>query len=144
MLAMLTIINNIADKSKDLALLCIRLLLAYGFYTPAINKINNFGSIVEWFESMGLPAPGINAFLATATEGLGVILLVLGLGLRYITLPLIIVMIVAIATVHAGNGFNAGDNGFEIPLYYMAMLFGLFAFGGGKLSVDDFLANRKS
>ena len=32
---------------------------------------------------------------------------------------LMIVMLVAIFTVHIGNGFAAGDNGFEIPFYYL-------------------------
>lgn len=48
-------------------------------------------------------------------------------------------MIVAIATVHIGNGFEAGENGFEIPLYYILMLLTLFTFGAGKYSLDQFL-----
>jgi hypothetical protein len=34
-------------------------------------------------------------------------------------MPLIITMIVAIVTVYWENGFEAGENGFEIPLYYI-------------------------
>jgi putative oxidoreductase len=45
-------------------------------------------------------------------------------------------MMVAISTVHFKNGFAASDNGFEIPLYYFAMLFMLLSFGAGKWSVD--------
>jgi len=39
--------------------------------------------------------------------------------------------------VHWGHGYAAGDNGFEIPLYYMLMLVALFVFGPGKLSLDQ-------
>jgi len=45
-------------------------------------------------------------------------------------------MFVAIKTVHLANGFEAGSNGYEIPLYYVLMLFTLLIYGPGKFSVD--------
>ena len=45
-------------------------------------------------------------------------------------------MLVAIFTVHSGNGFEAGNNGYEIPLYYILMNLILIAFGAGKYSLD--------
>jgi putative oxidoreductase len=71
----------------------------------------------------------------------GVFLLILGLGTRFISIPLMVTMLVAIKTVHWQNGFPAGDNGWEIPFYYLLMLFVLLAFGSGKISVD-FLIKR--
>jgi putative oxidoreductase len=112
------------------------MVLAYGFYGTAMMKLKNFDSIVEWFSGMGMPLPKLNAFLATGTETAGVVLLILGLATRIISIPLIIVMIVAIMTVHLGNGFEAGNNGFEIPIYYMLMLFSLVITGPGKISLD--------
>ena len=53
-----------------------------------------------------------------------------------------ITMVVAIATVHFGNGFEAGDNGFEIPLYYLLMLFALLVNGAGKMSLDHLISRR--
>jgi hypothetical protein len=53
-------------------------------------------------------------------------------------------MIVAIKTVHWANGFDAGNNGFEIPLYYLIMLLTLMVFGSGKISLDNFINNRHS
>jgi len=133
---------NLLTKIKDVQILLIRLVLAYGFYGPAIMKAKDVSSITEWFGGMGIPFPAINAYLATITEVVGVILLALGLGTRIIAIPLIIVMLVAIASVHIGNGFNASDNGFEIPLYYILMLLSLLVSGGGRISVD-YLINRK-
>lgn len=121
---------------NDLALLFLRLILAYGFYMPAVNKWKNMEGIAQWFESMNYPLPLLNAYLAGTTEAAGVILLFLGLGTRVISIPLIFTMIVAIFTVHIGNGFAAGDNGFEIPLYYLLMLFVLLTYGAGKYSLD--------
>lgn len=45
-------------------------------------------------------------------------------------------MLVAIFAVHFDNGFTASHNGFEIPLYYLLMLFALVVYGPGKLSID--------
>lgn len=130
------------EMLKDISPLLFRLLLAYGFYEPAMNKLADINEIGEWFAGMGLPAPHFQAYLATFTECAGVLLLFLGLGTRIITVPLIITMIVAIKTVHWENGFSAGDNGYEIPLYYMLMLLSLLLTGGGKFSLDHILAKK--
>jgi len=81
--------------------------------------------------------------LAAITEVLGIILLTLGFGARIIAVPLMITMVVATFTVHIGNGFAAGNNGFEIPLYYFIMLFTLMVFGSGRISLDDLFLRKK-
>ncbi len=129
---------------KDLPLLFTRLILAVGFFGPAMMKIKNFDNIVQWFGSIGIPFPTLNAYLATGTEALGFILLFLGLGTRIIAIPLMVTMVVAIVTVHLGHGFEAGDNGFEIPLYYLIMLFTLLVYGSGKYSLDYFLDKKNN
>ena len=133
---------NKISQLKDFPLLFLRLILAYGFFNPAMMKIKDINAIAEWFTSLGIPMPLLNAYLAAGTEILGVILLILGLFTRIITVPLIITMIVAIFTVHLDNGFEAGENGFEIPLYYIIMLFTLMVFGSGKISLDHFLFKK--
>jgi putative oxidoreductase len=52
------------------------------------------------------------------------------------------VMVVAILTTHISNGFAAGDNGFELPLYYFLMLFALVVYGSGKYSLDYLMVSR--
>ena len=130
---------GIANKGQDLALLFFRLILAYGFWEPAKTKWADINSVAEWFASIGVFAPKLNAYMAATTEMAGVFLLTLGLGTRLISFPLIVTMIVAIKTVHWENGFPAGDNGYEIPLYFMLMLICTLTFGAGKLSVDHFI-----
>ena len=127
---------------KDVPSLIMRLILAYGFYIPAKMKWANMEGIASWFEIMSYPLPVLNAYLAASTEALGVVLLIIGLGTRMISIPLIIVMIIAISTVHIGNGFNAGDNGSEIPLYYIIMLFNLIIIGPGRISIDYLISKR--
>jgi putative oxidoreductase len=134
---------SILNQGQSLSLLFARLTLAYGLYQPAMEKWSNINSVAEWFESMSIPFPLLNAYMAASTEILGVVLLVLGLFTRLISIPLIIIMIVAIATVHFSHGFSAGDNGFEIPLYYM-LFFTLFAsLGAGKFSLDYLLFGKE-
>ncbi len=131
--------NNISNLGQPVALLGLRLILAYGFYITGKVKWEDINSVAEWFGSIGIPAPKLNAYLAATTEMAGVFLLILGLGVRFISIPLIITMLVAIKTAHWGNGFAASDNGYEIPLYYLLMLLVLVTFGGGKLSLDYLL-----
>jgi len=132
-------VKNILEQGKSVALLFARVALAYGFYEPAMQKWSDITAVASWFGSIGIPLPTLNAYMAATTELVGVVLLTLGLFTRLISIPLIIVMIVAIVTVHLPHGFSAGDNGFEIPLYYMLFL-GLFAsLGAGKLSLDYLL-----
>jgi len=135
-------LTEIGSKFQDLALLLLRLVLAYGFFGPAMMKWKDISAVGDWFASLGYPFPHLNAYLAGITELLGVVLLVLGLGTRLITLLLIFVMFVAITTIHLKHGFQAGNNGFEIPLYYAIMLFTLFAFGPGKYSLEYFLCKK--
>jgi len=131
------------EKLHDLTLFLFRIILAIGFYSPAMMKVKNLEGVAEWFESMSYPFPMVSAILAMTTEVLGIILLTLGFGTRVIALPLMFVMVVAIFTTHISNGFAAGDNGFEIPLYYILMLFALVVYGSGKFSLD-YLIGRKS
>ncbi|OIP53417.1 MAG: DoxX family protein [Helicobacteraceae bacterium CG2_30_36_10] len=136
--------SRLSEYGKSLSLLFARLAVAYGFYEPAMMKWSDIGSVAEWFGSMGIPFPTLNAYMAASTEAVGVILLTLGLLTRFISLPLIVVMIVAIMTVHLPHGFSAGDNGFEIPLYYMLFLLVFVSYGAGKFSLDRLIFGDKS
>ncbi|SFZ98826.1 probable integral membrane protein NMA0226 [hydrothermal vent metagenome] len=131
--------KELLSSAQSISLLLARFAVAYGFYDPAMRKWEDIGAISTWFESMGIPFPTINAYMAASTEILGVVLLTLGLFTRLISVPLIVVMIVAIMTVHLSHGFSSGDNGFEIPMYYMLFLAIFASHGAGKFSLDYLL-----
>jgi putative oxidoreductase len=137
-------ISNALEFLKEFPLLLIRLTLAYGFYAPAMNKWNDIDSVAGWFANMNYPLPKINAYMAVGTETLGFILLAIGFASRIISFPLIIVMLVAIFTVHFGNGWEASNNGFEIPFYYIMMLIVILIYGPGKYSLDGVLKKHQS
>jgi len=134
--------SHVSDSFQSLSLLIARLIVAYGFYEPAMLKWSDINAVAQWFGSMGIPLPTLNAYMAATTEIVGVLLLVLGFATRAISIPLIVVMIVAIVTVHLPNGFSAGDNGYEIPLYYMIFLLIFLTHGAGKFSMDYFIFDK--
>lgn len=136
--------SRISEYGKSFSLLFARLAVAYGFYEPAMMKWNGIDNVASWFGGMGIPFPTLNAYMAASMETLGVVLLTLGLLTRFISVPLIVIMLVAIFMVHLPNGYSAGDNGFEIPLYYMLFLFIFFANGAGKFSLDRFIFGEKN
>mgnify|MGYP003571732435 CR=1 FL=1 len=137
-----TNVEKITDNFQSIALLFARLTIAYGFYEPAMKKWQGMDNVASWFGSMGIPFPTLNAYMAASTETLGVILLTLGLFTRLISIPLIVVMLVAIFLVHFQNGFSAAANGFEIPFYYMLFLMIFASFGAGKISLDNFIFKK--
>lgn len=102
-------------KLDFLAPLALRLYLAPIFWTAGINKLMNFSDTADWFGDMmsglGLPFPTLMAGLATGTELVGAVALVLGLGLRWMALPMMFTMLVAIVTVHWPNGWLAISEG---------------------------------
>ena len=109
------LMDGLAEKTAFIPSLLLRLYLAPVFWIAGTNKLASFDSTVEWFGNpdwgLGLPMPWLMAALATATEVIGAILLLLGLGTRYITIPLMITMLVAAFTVHWQNGWQAiADN----------------------------------
>jgi uncharacterized membrane protein YphA (DoxX/SURF4 family) len=97
--------------ADGIPLLLLRLYLAPVMIQAGWNKASSFEGIVDWFGNedygLGLPFPLVMAFLATAAELVGGILLLLGALTRLVSIPLMITMIVAMVSVHAENGWLA-------------------------------------
>lgn len=102
---------NATRRVDWLSPLLLRFYLAPVFWMAGWNKLMAFESTVEWFGDkdwgLGLPFPVVMAGLATASELGGAVLLALGLGVRWVSLPLMATMLVAISTVHWHNGWLA-------------------------------------
>lgn len=136
--------SRLSEYLQSLGLLLARIAVAYGFYEPAMMKWSDMGAVAQWFGSMGMPLPTLNAYMAATTEIVGVVFLTLGFMTRLISIPLMVVMVVAIVTVHLPHGFSAGDNGYEIPLYYMLFLLIFLSHGAGKFSLDRLIFGEKN
>lgn len=100
-------------KVDFIALLAIRLYLIPVIYEGAHSKVLGFSGTVTWFSApaaeggLGLPFPVFLAFLATATEVLGLICIALGLFTRIMAIPMMVVMSVASLMVHWSHGWLA-------------------------------------
>jgi putative oxidoreductase len=78
-----------------------------------------------------------------ATELVGGLLLVLGLLTRYVSIPLIFTMAVAIASVHLQHGFFA-PQGYEFPLLLGVGTLTLALQGSGAFALDNLIGKRRS
>lgn len=108
-------LQDLLDRTRHLDFLgpvALRLYLFPIFLIAGMKKIDlstgaPYAGVVQWFDSMGMPAPELMAYLAGYTELLGAFALLLGFALRWACIPLMITMAVAAYTVHWQNGWPA-------------------------------------
>jgi putative oxidoreductase len=119
--------------------LLMRLFVGYFFMETGWGKIHNLAAFTTRFEQWGIPYPSFNAALSAYTEFLGGALTILGLGMRFVSIPMIINMIVAIITVKLKNVGGLDDFAeLDEPLYALSFVW-LFFSGAGWLSIDGLL-----
>ncbi len=130
-----------AGRLADLGPLLLRVGVGVVFAVHGWQKYNggvaNFATMLS---DLGVPAPEVTAWLMTIAEGIGGLLLIVGLLTRLVTLPLIAVMIGAIALVKTDVGFIVMDAaGAELDTALLAGLLGLLFIGPGRVSIDGVL-----
>lgn len=114
------IFDKIHSQLDFIGPLLLRIYIVPVFWVASNNKWNPFAEngtfnpveglkhTSEWFsDSLGMPFPELMAFMAWGTEFFGAILLALGLATRWISIPLMFTMIVAVVTVHLKYGWQA-------------------------------------
>jgi putative oxidoreductase len=143
-------LNKLIHTNPDAAPTILRLALGAVFFAHGAQKMMGwwggygFSGTMSFFEHMGIPA--VFAFLAIAAEFLGGLGLILGLLGRVAAFGIACNMVVAIAKVHAANGFfmNWGGGqkgeGFEFHVLALAMTAAIMIAGSGAWSVDRALS----
>jgi putative oxidoreductase len=145
--------------ANEFALLPLRLMVGFGFAAHGYAKLSrgpeNFATILS---AIGVPQPHITAWLTCLLEFAGGISVMLGAFVLPLSLPLAVVMLTAMFSVHFQYGFSSvrlqavgasgakfGPIGYEMNLLYLAGLatLALGGAGGGALSIDRYLAARK-
>ena len=140
-------IHNLLKNFEALSfvpLTLIRVYLFFVFWYAGTGKIDNFDKFSGYLGTLGVPLPDILSWMVILTEAGGAALLLVGLFVRWMSLPLLIVMFFAGYLVHYQNGWAHEANGIEFAAIYSLMILTLLCFGGGKyLSLDYWVSSKK-
>lgn len=118
-------------EKQQLATLLLRIMLGASFLIHGLSKFQGgVDNTAAWFDSIGLP--GGLAYVVAIIEVLGGILMILGIATRYVAIAFVAIMLGAIFSVKAANGFLGNDQGtgyeLELVLAVMAIYFVLAPF----------------
>ncbi|MDH7638296.1 DoxX family protein [Sphingomonas oryzagri] len=135
------------------AALPLRLIVGFGFMQHGYAKLargpEHFASVLQ---AMGMPFPHLLSDATIGVELIGGLFTLAGALMPITAIPMIVVLLVAIVTVHLPNGFSSikllsydaagahfGQPGYETDLLYIAGIVALCIMGTGPLSVDRYL-----
>jgi len=134
------------------ALILLRLVVGYGFLAHGLAKWSRgpevFAGILQ---ATGVPLPHFMAWLTIATEFAVGIAFLVGAFVSLASIPAIILLAVAIFTVHLPYGFSSiklisvvngraqfGPPGYECDLLYIASIVALALIGPTRWSIDEY------
>jgi putative oxidoreductase len=135
----------------------LRLIIGYGFIMHGFAKFargpETFATVLD---TLGVPLPQLLAWLTTLVELIGGLAVLVGAFVPLAALPMAVVLLTALFTVHLPYGFFSvklvevspsgikfGTVGYEIILLYLAGLAALVLGGPGAFSVDRWRARRR-
>ena len=138
--------------------LLIRLVIGYGFMVHGWAKLQRGPAGFETLLiQIGAPFPDLTAWAVPSVEILGGLAVFLGAFVRFSSIPLIGVMLVALITVHWKYGFSSiktigltpdgplfGPPGYEVALLYIAGLISLILAGAGAASIDLLIHHHRA
>jgi putative oxidoreductase len=129
-----------ANFLRSPLMLVLRVYFFLQLFFTGIGKLSNIGKISEYFTSLGIPLPTLNAYLAGSTETFCSLFLIFGIASRLAAIPVVFTMIAAYLTADQdavasmlsdSNKFVKAD---PFPFLLVASI--VLAFGPGRLSVD--------
>jgi len=131
---------RVANSLQSPFLLVVRLYWGWQFVQTGWGKLNNLPHVIQFFTSLGIPFPAVNAYFVSGLEFVGGILLAVGLAGRLIALPLMIDMIVAYLTAdrEAFTSFFSDPGKFAnaSPFTFLMASLIVLIFGSGLFSLD--------
>jgi len=148
--------RDVRTKLAPYAAIPLRLIVGYGFLAHGLAKWFRgpevFASILH---ATGVPLPHVMAWVTIATEILTGIAFLVGAFVPLVSIPAIILLAVAIFTVHLPYGFISiklisvnngraqfGPPGYECDLLYIACIVALALIGPTPSSVDSYRSER--
>jgi putative oxidoreductase len=142
---------------RQWAPLPLRLVVGYGFMVHGWAKLSRGpAGFAKLLEQIGAPLPEVTAWASTLIEILGGLAILAGAFVAAVSIPLILMMLVAMFTVHLRYGFSAINTigltadgpqfsppGYEVNLLYIAGLIALILAGAGPYSIDRLLSRSQ-
>ena len=145
-------------QSPTWAPVLLRLIVGFGFmehgYAKLVRGPEVFATILQ---GLGVPTPHLMAWLTILTELLGGFAVLLGAFVTLVSLPMAVVLLTAIFSVHWQYGFLSikllavtpagpqfGPPGYECNLLYLAALAALVLSGAGPVSLDAAFSRRRA
>jgi putative oxidoreductase len=137
-----------ATMLQSPVLLLIRIYWGWQFFLTGKGKLLDLAKPTEFFQSLGIPFPHAQAIIAGCTECFGGLLLLIGLGTRLVSIPMIILLIVAYLTADMDRVrviFSDPDKFVTADefLFLFAVVIA-FIFGPGKFSIDWLIGKKFS
>lgn len=133
-------------KSVEPGLLILRLVVGVVFVTHGWPKLlDGAAGTSQFFAQLGIPLPGVTAWLITLLEFFGGLALIAGLFVTLVSALFIVHMAVGIILVHLPMGWyviGPGQGGVEFNVLLIASLLALVLTGPGRPAVDHLLARR--
>jgi putative oxidoreductase len=134
----------------------LRLIVGFGFMAHGFAKLEKGpDAFVGILHALDVPAPFQMAWLTIGVELVGGLAVLFGAFVPLISIPMAVVLLVAIFTVHLPYGFTSiklmavtatgpvfGPPGYETDLLYLACMAALILGGSGPWSIDGLLANQ--
>lgn len=122
--------------------LLARAVLGWVFVESGWGKLHRLPQVADYFASLGIPAPHLQAPFVAGVELAGGALLLAGLLTRVASVPLAATMVVALLTARRADLGSASELFGAVELLYLLLLAWLAAFGPGALSLDGLLVRR--
>ena len=133
------------DYLQSPLLLAVRMYWGWQFFQAGSGKLGNLAQVTEFFTTLGISYPGLNAHFVAYLEAVGGVLIFVGLASRLIAIPLVINMTVAYLTADREAFFSIfSDPGkFYVAdpyTFWFASLL-VLVFGPGKISLDELMGS---
>ena len=142
LLSLRAFVVRTANALSWVPLTAARLALGWVFVQSGWGKLHNLPQAVEYFTSLGIPAPSLQAPFVAGVELVGGVFLLGGLFTRVVSVPLAMTMVVALLTAKRADIASAGDLYGTVEFLYLLGFGTLAAFGAGFLSLDEILVRR--
>ncbi len=129
----------LTTSKTDEALLLLRIMFGLMMMVHGWSKFSKFSDLSSVFPDPFGMGSTMSLSMAIFAELGCSLLLIAGLGTRFVLIPLIVTMLVAIFIAHGADPWSKK----ELAATYLSVYAALLVCGPGRYSVDHLIANRK-